>query len=100
MGPDNPATSVTINETLPSGMVLEGSISCSTGLDVQNSTGFSWSGMVDGSQDETCTYTARVTGFAPVFTNSANYTDRDGSWITNSVLVYWIYKIFLTLVLN
>lgn len=100
MGFYSSASSVSISETLPIGMQMVGSAVCSNGMAILTPTGFSWSGTVDAVENVTCTFTARVKSFQTSFTNNAIYSDRDGGWVTNDVVNYWNYKIFLPLVLN
>jgi len=100
MGPRNSATTVSLNETLPAGMSLISPVVCPTSAVVENPTGFTWSGSVSGAKDETCVYSARVTSFHPSFSNSAGYTDRDGTWTTNTVVNYWNYQVFLPLIIR
>ena len=100
MGPKSSSTPVSLTETLPAGMSLVSPVVCSTGSAIEGATGFTWSGMVNGKQDETCVYDALVTAFHPSFSNSAGYTDRDGTWTTNTVVNYWNYQVFLPLVVR
>jgi uncharacterized membrane protein len=79
------AMPITLTDSAPPSTTYNSHLTYTAGSAVEGAIGFAWSGIISASRNITISFQVTVTASSATVTNTAVYTDADGTWQTNQV---------------